>query len=710
MAAADASYASLFKQRGEETTLKYAQIPDLPPKIFEALAKHDVDKNGEISLSELLNLTKNNRRLTRTVAFLALATVLLLGSIFAVSYTADNLSKDTDTNGNAYIVKGSNDIVRVADATEEVPTALAPLLDDDTLNRVTQLAFHTLNPAGSRELLPYLYIMKLSGNYRSCSTNMAFYGINGEVATVNLGTIELTGIPGFPGQKFFTCSKARCSSISVAGYDIAILETRAASLGYPGYNQQAAPSANARRGWLSNKLDMVVQTIKKSAAPYGGNPEAPVQGLCDIAENFEQTAKDAINGIKDDISSVYNKGFDLFYGKMKDAIVVNSATQEEYKEDLAKEDLFIIQAINGCSQCKNGSNTVAAWEWPCPDYADASAEFPSPENPPSTTCQRAKNSISNVRHAEVVEEELFAIVSHRSNSSGGTECFMSVRGTMAFMADVEGSDFFGKLSELVLTNIVRDISLGESSSRVNAYFKGMQEECEGCIIHGGFFRGFTKLEPQITAALEDLQCKDKPLSIASHSLGAAISVFAADFAVTQGYQLKRLYTFGEPRTGNTDWSEHVGSKLSQAGTTYYRVVNANDPVPHLPMAWMFHGWQSMYPEIFYKTCDSSGCKSGPANYEKCKSWDIKEAANGVTTDVSSGCGSWTHGFLPLEVSDNLDASTLLRSQIVNPKDHCSYLGMNPCKCGCFAPMVAPGASKCPHTFSQTSTSAALTQC
>ena len=50
---------------------------------------------------------------------------------------------------------------------------------------------------------------------------------------------------------------------------------------------------------------------------------------------------------------------------------------------------------------------------------------------------------------------------------------MSVRGTMAFMADADtgGQAWLGKLNELVLTNIVRDISLGMLPSRVHDYFK-----------------------------------------------------------------------------------------------------------------------------------------------------------------------------------------------------------------------------------------------
>lgn len=71
--------------------------------------------------------------------------------------------------------------------------------------------------------------------------------------------------------------------------------------------------------------------------------------------------------------------------------------------------------------------------------------------------------------------------------------------------------------------------------------------------------------------------------ITGHSLGAALATFAAVDIKEQLNPAHKIYfyTFGSPRTGNQAFSDHI-MKLYPSGE-YYRVVHAQDIVPHLPM-------------------------------------------------------------------------------------------------------------------------------
>jgi len=241
----------LFKSNQGDVSLNYTQIPDLPEKLRAALAKHDVDKNGEISLAEVLNMAKANRQLSKTVLYLALALLLLLGSMFAVSWAAAELSNDTDTSGNVYIVSGTNNIVQSATATETIPTAYAPLLTAENLQRIKQLVIKKMQRfpgTDHSEVLKMDYVMKVYSLNRYNDTMLDFFGAGSERVRVDRGMIWITGMRMFPGETLEGCSNIECDAISVQGVDIAALEKRATQLGYAG----TAPRAGDRRGYLGD--------------------------------------------------------------------------------------------------------------------------------------------------------------------------------------------------------------------------------------------------------------------------------------------------------------------------------------------------------------------------------------------------------------------------------------------------------------------------
>jgi len=135
-------------------------------------------------------------------------------------------------------------------------------------------------------------------------------------------------------------------------------------------------------------------------------------------------------------------------------------------------------------------------------------------------------------------------------------------------------------------------------------------KCSGCEVHGGFYDAWTSVQDNVVAAVKS-EVKSQPsakIFVTGHSLGAAMAVLAAaELHYTQGYPIEAVYTYGEPRVGNTAFKNfyNQGTHLS------WRVTHWQDPVPHLPLQIM--GFTHIVTEVFYtedsssyKVCDSSG--------------------------------------------------------------------------------------------------------
>ncbi len=72
------------------------------------------------------------------------------------------------------------------------------------------------------------------------------------------------------------------------------------------------------------------------------------------------------------------------------------------------------------------------------------------------------------------------------------------------------------------------------------------------------------------------------MMVTGHSLGGALAVFAATDLIKAGLSTNlRLYTFGQPRTGNDAWAEQI-MQLIGSSNSYFRIVHNLDPVSHIP--------------------------------------------------------------------------------------------------------------------------------
>ncbi|KAL4892334.1 putative feruloyl esterase A [Aspergillus ambiguus] len=113
-------------------------------------------------------------------------------------------------------------------------------------------------------------------------------------------------------------------------------------------------------------------------------------------------------------------------------------------------------------------------------------------------------------------------------------------------------------------------------------------KCNGCEVHGGYYIGWTSVQDQVQSLVKQQtsQYPEYALTVTGHSLGASMATITAAQLSTE-YDNVRLYTFGEPRSGNQAFASFMndGFKVGSANTThYFRVTHADDGIPNLPPA------------------------------------------------------------------------------------------------------------------------------
>jgi len=168
------------------------------------------------------------------------------------------------------------------------------------------------------------------------------------------------------------------------------------------------------------------------------------------------------------------------------------------------------------------------------------------------------------------------------------ECTITFRGT---------SDVSGWMEDLKSANLV-DLP--------TCAFKGKQ-----CKVGDGFLSNYLSLAPFLKGNLSNIGCdKQQPLVVTGHSLGAAEGSIAMFDLKSDGYNVVRTYTFGQPRVGDKTYVSAFEQVF--ADIDHFRVTHAEDPVPHLPFEFM--GFSHLSTEVYYsgdtkdgfKICDGSG--------------------------------------------------------------------------------------------------------
>ena len=141
--------------------------------------------------------------------------------------------------------------------------------------------------------------------------------------------------------------------------------------------------------------------------------------------------------------------------------------------------------------------------------------------------------------------------------------------------------------------------------------------CSGCETHSGFLKAWESVLQPVTDAVKDMLTNHTgaALFVTGHSLGAALAVLCgAHLSLVETLPVTGVYTFGEPRVGNTKFAQFFQEgKFDSRRITHYK-----DPVPHLPMSSL--GFTHVPTEVWYteksdeyRVCDSSGEDSTCSN-------------------------------------------------------------------------------------------------
>lgn len=107
----------------------------------------------------------------------------------------------------------------------------------------------------------------------------------------------------------------------------------------------------------------------------------------------------------------------------------------------------------------------------------------------------------------------------------------------------------------------------------------------GTRVHMGFNRTWSSLRGQIDQRLPGQLLSGATVHCVGHSLGGALATLAADYLQGKGAQVK-VYTFGSPRVGMSDFSSSFTNRVTPANI--FRVYHPADPVAMVPLFPFLH--------------------------------------------------------------------------------------------------------------------------
>ncbi|MDJ0710663.1 MAG: lipase family protein [Woeseiaceae bacterium] len=146
----------------------------------------------------------------------------------------------------------------------------------------------------------------------------------------------------------------------------------------------------------------------------------------------------------------------------------------------------------------------------------------------------------------------FDEVRHLSNDD--TQCFVCIGPNVAMLA-FRGTESFGDW----MTNIQfvsKDLDYGR--------------------VHKGFYRAFEDVRSELRAMLRD--AAPKHVFYCGHSLGGALATIAIAETADIAADYKAGYTFGQPKTGKSDFRDHFNAHHGE----FFRFENDGDIVPRVP--------------------------------------------------------------------------------------------------------------------------------
>jgi len=288
---------------------------------------------------------------------------------------------------------------------------------------------------------------------------------------------------------------------------------------------------------------------------------------------------------------------------MRVATFASFASAFTYDEPTSVKYIHMNQAM-GCSVSEN---TTVIQDWDC-----------------GIACTEA-GPVSDITVLEDKKHGTFGLVGTYEG-----DCLVVFRGSKNILNGLEDGDFF---------------------------FVSPYDDCKDCKVHNGFYGAYQSLASQATAALDKLGCGvggKKEIQITGHSLGAAIAALATFDWSKEGYPIKQVYTYGQPRVGSPTFATTFDSRVT--GFPYFRVTNYKDAVPAVPPTWV--GYEHPKSEIYYSATKLGAYKACTGNEDKTclHQWSIAVV-------LQHTC------------------------------DHCSYLGLQPCTCDTDKPQCEEPSSE-----------------
>lgn len=128
--------------------------------------------------------------------------------------------------------------------------------------------------------------------------------------------------------------------------------------------------------------------------------------------------------------------------------------------------------------------------------------------------------------------------------------------------------------------------------------------CSNCEVHKGFYKAEQATYGDVLTQVRSLQSQFPSYSVVctGHSLGASIALLTTLDLVNSGVQNVKLWNFGSPRVGNTEFANFAGSYLPN----HQRVTHHKDMVPHTPMHERFthiNGeWYQPGDDLYVQEC------------------------------------------------------------------------------------------------------------
>lgn len=124
------------------------------------------------------------------------------------------------------------------------------------------------------------------------------------------------------------------------------------------------------------------------------------------------------------------------------------------------------------------------------------------------------------------------------------------------------------------------INAGDWLTDVNYHQREISPSVPG-LVHQGFARALEEVGESMLSGVAELSGAGvTQMFITGHSLGGALAVLAASVLQSHGApKIAAVYTFGQPRVGDSGFSAAFNAKL---GNVTFRYVNDRDIVPHLP--------------------------------------------------------------------------------------------------------------------------------